>query len=183
MQAMIRGAFSALRANAVVFAHRVAGFGDEFFRVLCFVRADVIDVEHRAVAFIAVVRDPRGDGRVDLADPFIRAAERAACDGNSGKRSEFHVRCIGIAALDGLPRFDLHVAFLVFPVEERHGAIARLVRDEAHPVRLLAERLPDASFLRIARDDRMDAGRIAFGDGLDGHIVLHDVFLSQPVSG
>ena len=99
-----------------MFAHRVAGFGDEFFRVLCFVRADVIDVEHRAVAFIAVIRDPRGDGRVDLADPFIRAAERAACDGDGGKRSEFHVRCIGIAALDGLPRFDLYVVLLVFPV-------------------------------------------------------------------
>lgn len=120
--------------------------------------------------------------RVDLADLLVWAAERAACDGDGGKRSEFHMRRIGIAALDGLPRLDLHVALLVFPVEERHGAIARLVRDEAHIVRLLTERLPDVSFFCIARDGRMDTGRIAFGDGLDGHIVLHNV-LSQPVFG
>ena len=50
-------------------------------------------------------------------------------------------------------------------------------------VGLGAERLPDLAFVLIARDDGMDTGGIARRNGLDGDIVLHKIFLSQPFFG
>ena len=40
---------------------RVAGFGDEGLGVLGLVGADVVDVEHGAVVFVAVRFDPGGE--------------------------------------------------------------------------------------------------------------------------
>ena len=52
--------------NPLLLPHWVAGFGHELFGVLCFVRADVVDVEHRTGGFVAVGFDPRGHRRVDV---------------------------------------------------------------------------------------------------------------------
>ena len=41
-------------------------------------RADVVDIEHRADACVAVGVQPRGNGGIDLRDQMIFAPERAA---------------------------------------------------------------------------------------------------------
>ena len=52
-----------------------------------------------------------------------------------------------------------------------------------HGVGLFAEDLPDHAFVLIAGDGHADGGGIALGQGLDGHIVIHGLFLSQPLAG
>ena len=57
--------------------------------VLGLVGADVVDVEHGAVVFVAVRFDPGGERRVDFADARIRAAEDTARDVTAGSVRNF----------------------------------------------------------------------------------------------
>ena len=52
-----------------------------------------------------------------------------------------------------------------------------------HGVGLPAEGLPDHALVLIAGDGHADGGGIALGQSLDGHIVIHSFFLSQPLAG
>ena len=90
---------------------------------------------------------------------------------------------VGVAAADGLARLDEHVALLIFLVEERHAAIARVVGHEVHVVGLAAQHVPHHAHGVVAGDGHAHARGVALGQGLDGHIVVHICFLSQPLTG
>lgn len=146
-------------------------------------RADVVDVEHRPGALVAVGRDPRRDGRDDVADLRVAAAKHAAGIRDGRQRPEPDVLRVGVAAADGLARLDEHVALFIFLVEERYAAIARVIGYEGHVVGLAAQHVPHHALGLVAGDGHAHARGIARGQSLDGHIVVHVCFLSQPLTG
>ena len=163
--------------------HRETHLGHKFVRVLRLVRADVVDVEHRPRALVAVGRDPRRDGRDHVSDLRVAAAVHAAGIRDGRQRPEPDVLRVGVAAADGLARLDEHVALLIFLVEERHAAIARVVGHEVHVVGLAAQHVPHHALGVVAGDGHAHACGVTLGQGPDGHIVVHVCFLSQPLTG
>ena len=143
----------------------------------------MVDVEHRSGSLIAVRLNPRDHGGVHVGDQRVAAAVGAARDCDLRQRAEFDVLRIGIASLHGLPGEDFYVRFLVFTVEERHGAEARIGLGKIHPAGFAHQRAPHHALILIAGDGHLYGGGVALGDRFQRDIIAHGLFLSQPFSG
>ena len=143
----------------------------------------MVDVEHRPGSLIAVRLDPRDHGGVHVGDQRVAAAVGAARNGDLRQRAEFDMLRIGIASLHGLPGEDFYVRFLVFAVEECHGAEAWVGLREMHPAGLAHQRAPYHPLVLVAGDRHLHGGGVAFGDRFQCDIIAHGLFLSQPFSG
>ena len=87
---------------------------------------------------------------------------------------------VRIDPLHRLLCLHFHVGLLELSVQEGHAAIAGVVRHQVQRRGLRTEHTPHHPLVLVARQGHADAGGIAFGQGLDCHIVFHIVVLSQP---
>ena len=90
---------------------------------------------------------------------------------------------VGIAALHGFPCHHFHIFLLVFPVEEGDGAKAGVRPREIHAAGFFRQKAPDHPLIFITGSGHLNGGGIARGKCLDGDVITHDLFLSQPFAG
>ena len=90
---------------------------------------------------------------------------------------------VGIDPLHGLPGEHFDIRFLVFSVEEGHGAKARVGLGKVHAAGFADQRAPYHALILIAGNGHLHGGGVAFGDRFQRDIIAHGLFLSQPFSG
>ena len=81
------------------FLNRITDLSYKLIRDLRFMRAHMIDVEHRTVWFISVCIEPLNNCRIDFRDQCIAALVSTARNRNLRQCAEFHVICVGVAVL------------------------------------------------------------------------------------
>jgi hypothetical protein len=109
---------------------------------------------------------------------LVAALIGAAGVGDGGQSAELHMLGVRILTLDGFLSLYLHVLFLILGVQKGHAAIAGIVGDQVHMVSLGAEDTPHRPLLLVAGNGHPHTGGVALGQGLDGNIVSHGIFLS-----